>query len=95
MPGPGKVNKTPPDGRRHGWPVRPHAVLDGAVEVEQEKRDDIGNARLGYSALSPCLECGCSSVILWRALLRRVWVIGELGNGRDLIVKVLLERLLE
>ena len=95
MPGPGEVDQPPPDGRRHGRPVRPHAALDGAVEVEQEEGHDIGDARLGHRALTPRLECGRRSVVLGCPLLRRVRVLGEFGDGRNLAVEVLFEGLLE
>lgn len=95
MPRPSQVDEPPADGRGHRGPVGPHAVLDGAVEVEHEEGHHVGDAGLGHGALAPGLKGSGGGGVLRGALLGRVGVVGELGDGGDLAVEVVLEGGLE
>ena len=95
VPRPGDVDQSPLDRRRDRGPVRPQALLDGAVEVEQEEGDDVEGAGLGDGALAPRLESEGGGGLLGGPGLRRVGVVGERGDGPDLRVEVVGEGLLE
>ena len=89
------VDQTPADGRRHGWPVRPQPILYCAVQVEEEKGNDIRHSGLCYRALSPRLEGSRSSSVLGCAFFGSIRVVGKLRDRDDFAVEVVLEGFLE
>jgi hypothetical protein len=91
MPRSGEIDEAPLNGGRHGRPVSPHAVLDGAVEVEQEERHDVDHSGLGDGGLAPGLEGGRGVGRLDAVGLGCARVLAQGGDCADLVVEVVGE----
>ena len=86
------IDQPPADGRRHGRPVGPLALLHRAVKVQEEKGHDVREARAHDGRLAPFREHGADrarEILLVRLDLR------ECRDGADLRVEVVAEGLRE
>lgn len=95
MPRARNINQSPFHRRRNRGPILPLALLSRAVQVEQEKRNDIERAGLRHRVLAPRLERLGREVRLGGSGSWCVGVVGERGDGLDLAVEVVGEAVAE